>query len=351
LIFLAVNPNNVYASNHDNSEILLSCNCVAFRIDDVSDRNANTHYEIINLFVEEEIPITLGIIGNGIGENTKLTDLIKENVFRNVEVASHGWEHENFSKYSLEEQTNLMILSSKKIFELFGMKPKVFIPPYNNFNNNTISAAQEIGFTHISAGLGAYTDKYPLQNQTFYHFPKTVHTVSQVDKFELWHMRSHKDTWVMIKHSLSKLGFAVVMMHPTEFSKIESGKHIDQIDKEHLQELKLLLALIKDADLKIVPIGRINLDSEEFTIPQWIKNTAKWWSEGSVNDEDYVNGLQYLITEGIITIPPTQSGQGTSQDIPEWVRNTTGWWAVGLLTDSEFVAGIQYLIENGIIRI
>jgi len=38
-------------------------------------------------------------------------------------------------------------------------------------------------------------------------------------------------------------------------------------------------------------------------IPDWIKNNAKWWSEGSINDADYVKSLEYLIKNGIIDMP------------------------------------------------
>ncbi|MCV0391739.1 MAG: phosphate ABC transporter substrate-binding protein PstS [Nitrosopumilus sp.] len=37
-------------------------------------------------------------------------------------------------------------------------------------------------------------------------------------------------------------------------------------------------------------------------IPKWIRDNAKWWSEGLITDEDYINGLQYLIKEGILKV-------------------------------------------------
>lgn len=37
-------------------------------------------------------------------------------------------------------------------------------------------------------------------------------------------------------------------------------------------------------------------------IPQWIRDNAKWWSEGLITDEDYIAGLQYLIKQGILKI-------------------------------------------------
>jgi len=87
-------------------------------------------------------------------------------------------------------------------------------------------------------------------------------------------------------------------------------------------------------------------------IPDWIKNNAGWWADDLIGDSDFVSGIQYLIKEGIMKIPPTTSGSGTGSDeIPSWIKNNAGWWSEGLISDNDFVQGIQYLIENGIIRI
>lgn len=39
------------------------------------------------------------------------------------------------------------------------------------------------------------------------------------------------------------------------------------------------------------------------------------------------------------------------QPIPDWVRQTVGWWSEGLITDSEFISAIEYLLERGIIQV
>lgn len=43
--------------------------------------------------------------------------------------------------------------------------------------------------------------------------------------------------------------------------------------------------------------------------------------------------------------------QSESQEIPYWVKNNAKWWSQGLITDSDHVAGIQYLLRNGIMPI
>ena len=42
--------------------------------------------------------------------------------------------------------------------------------------------------------------------------------------------------------------------------------------------------------------------SPDLGIPQWIRDNAKWWSEGLITDQDYINGLQYLIQQGILKV-------------------------------------------------
>ncbi|MCH6586535.1 MAG: hypothetical protein IH792_05865 [Thaumarchaeota archaeon] len=91
--------------------------------------------------------------------------------------------------------------------------------------------------------------------------------------------------------------------------------------------------------------------TSQIQIPDWVRNNAGWWATGQIGDSDFVSGIEFLITEDIIAIPPTQSGQGTSQEIPGWIKNNAGWWADGLIEDVDFVSGIQYLISNGIMKV
>jgi hypothetical protein len=87
-------------------------------------------------------------------------------------------------------------------------------------------------------------------------------------------------------------------------------------------------------------------------IPSWIKNNAGWWADGQIDDSSFVQGIQWLIKEGIMKIPPTSQGSGTgTNEIPSWIKNNAGWWADGQIDDSSFVQGIQWLIKEGIMKI
>ena len=91
--------------------------------------------------------------------------------------------------------------------------------------------------------------------------------------------------------------------------------------------------------------------AEDLQIPIWVKNNAKWWSEGQIGDSEFVQGIQYLVKHEIVKIPQTPSDSNLSQQIPSWVKTNAGWWASGQISDNEFVKGLEYLVSNGIIRV
>ena len=86
-------------------------------------------------------------------------------------------------------------------------------------------------------------------------------------------------------------------------------------------------------------------------IPDWLKSNVSWWADGLIGDEEFVQGMQFLINEAILVVPPTTVSDEKSEKIPEWVKNNGKWWTDGIISDAEFLNNIQYLIANGIITI
>ena len=92
--------------------------------------------------------------------------------------------------------------------------------------------------------------------------------------------------------------------------------------------------------------------AEEYIVPGWIKNNAGWWADGLIDDSSFVSGIQWLISNNVMTIPSTEQTAGNqSNTIPDWIKNNAGWWATGQIPDSAFVSGLQWLITNGIMTI
>ena len=92
--------------------------------------------------------------------------------------------------------------------------------------------------------------------------------------------------------------------------------------------------------------------SSTSAIPDWIKTNAGWWADGAIDDNSFIQGIQFLIKEGIVQIPPTTQGSGSGSDgIPDWIKTNAGWWADGAIDDNSFIQGIQFLIKEGIMNI
>ena len=102
--------------------------------------------------------------------------------------------------------------------------------------------------------------------------------------------------------------------------------------------------------------NKINIGSASFHvaypgIPDWIKNNAKFWSNGEIPDSEFIDGLENLINGGIIRIPAVESSHTSQKEIPEWIKTTANWWANNEISDDDFVLSIEYLIKEGVILI
>ena len=100
------------------------------------------------------------------------------------------------------------------------------------------------------------------------------------------------------------------------------------------------------------PTPSMSTPSQSVNIPDWVKNNAKWWSNGEIDDNTFASGIEFMIKQGIISVPTTASGaQNENATIPDWVRNNAAWWADGQIDDNTFASGIQFLVKEGIISV
>lgn len=115
--------------------------------------------------------------------------------------------------------------------------------------------------------------------------------------------------------------------------------------------MKQLLAL--SGIITVIVLGSLfNVFGQESTsIPNWIKSTTKFWINGDVSDNDFENGIKYLIEHKVIKISETQQNSKSIQGIPAWVKNLAGMWTNGQASDDDFTKGIEYLVNIGIISV
>ena len=66
-----------------------------------------------------------------------------------------------------------------------------------------------------------------------------------------------------------------------------------------------------------VPPSMPTAAAQDSGIPAWIKNNAAWWADGQIDDSSFLQGIQFLIKEGIMVIPPTETSESSgSEGVP-----------------------------------
>ena len=86
-------------------------------------------------------------------------------------------------------------------------------------------------------------------------------------------------------------------------------------------------------------------------VPTWVKNNAKWWADGQIDDDAFTQGIQFLIKEKIVDVESISQSSTEAKEIPTWVKNNAKWWADGSIDEGSFVTGIEFLIKEGIISV
>jgi hypothetical protein len=166
--------------------------------------------------------------------------------------------------------------------------------------------------------------------------------ISQYDNSGLYIASSHKEKSTLL---LEKF----LIFQNVAKLKIENN---DDTITPTLEEMKELLS---EAENELVDYTNILNDKKEILnenlVPDWIKNNAGWWAEGQIDDNSFVQGIQFMIKENIISIPNLPESSETAESVPAWVKNNAGWWAEGQIDDNSFVKGIEYLVKVGIIQV
>lgn len=163
---------------------------IAVRMDDITpDMNWENFSFFQNLFREAGITPLLGIVPEN--RDSKLTcgkahedfyEYMKKLRSEGYCLAMHGCYHvyttkngglfplNNYSEFaglSYQEQKKLLSLGKEKL-KAHGIETDIFMAPAHSYDNHTLKALKELGFTKITDGFGKapYTDKgltfYPI---------------------------------------------------------------------------------------------------------------------------------------------------------------------------------------------
>ena len=79
-------------------------------------------------------------------------------------------------------------------------------------------------------------------------------------------------------------------------------------------------------------------------IPNWIKLNANWWATDQISDDEFLEGIDFLIQKELVS-SPMYASDDSKQTIPQWLKFPSNWWATDQISDDEFLKIIEILIQ------
>lgn len=139
--------------------------------------------DILDILDQEQVKITFFVTGRWAKE---FPDLMQEIVDRGHEIGSHGYQHLDYGTLSLSQNQEQIKKADEILTQYTKEKITLFAPPSGAYNENTLVAAEQLGYKTI------------------------LWTMDTID----WRAGSTKD--VIIDRILKKDHFngAIVLMHP-----------------------------------------------------------------------------------------------------------------------------------------
>ena len=240
------------------------CHCVVFRLDDIGNGSPdNVQIALLNYFIAHNQSASLGLIMNQLDNESALVNTIRNGYSRNLfELGVHGWNHVDYTNLTTSEQQSSLIKANLKMNLLFNTYSRIFIPPFNLINNDTVPTMQKAGMNILSSAI--YYDEPDiinlsqqnknLTNRKIFHMP-------EMTDFSIF----YNGKWVKapIKFLLSDIdfdirtyGYSVVMLHPHNFAIPVNGSLTDKVDYNQFRSLDTIINVIKNKNIPIMTLSQ-----------------------------------------------------------------------------------------------
>jgi peptidoglycan/xylan/chitin deacetylase (PgdA/CDA1 family) len=236
---------------------------VIFRLDDIQPYYLEpTQLEIMRTFEARGVALTIGVITRSLVKSPHSDALysIMSNLGEKGEVACHSKTHPNFTSLSLNEQKDELSDCRDKLMTLFpGKEINTFIPPYNEFNDDTLEAMREESYSILSS----QSTNYSIPNGSCYNecgnfddeddivdLPMGASTGGYGSTLVL---QSAQTVFDQINNQLDDNGqnWSVVMMHPQEFS---TGK---EVNLDAIATLNELIDMCESSGYEMVTFSQL----------------------------------------------------------------------------------------------
>jgi len=163
-----------------------------------------------------------------------------------IDVALHGYSHQSHQATDYSELSGLdyeqqfgLILDAKKFLEkLIGTPVNIFAPPWNSYDENTLSALEDIGFSILTAGR----DGPAKQNSRLKFIPSTCSLKRLLNA-----VKEARKSKIITRPII------VVLLHEFEFLDINPTRGLVSFE-----EFSTYISLLSSQkDIRILSIGQL----------------------------------------------------------------------------------------------
>jgi hypothetical protein len=211
---------------------------------------------------------------NGTGNDTEIVNKVKEGSDSGLfELAVHGWNHIDYTKLSEEEQRKSLEDSNKKMIELFGNGSEIFLPPLDAFDDATINAVQQANMKILDANSSSFDElqlkgdnesgapsSIQIPSKDFFYIPSTI---SFTDYYQDRPFKnSVQNIFNNVTQSINTNGYAVIIIHPQDFVKIENGTFTEVLDENETSDLSRLIDLILSNNIRLGSFSEVTGEIE-----------------------------------------------------------------------------------------
>ena len=289
----------------------LHCNCVVFRLDNVQDFFiSDVQVEVLDQFIQRNQSFSLGPIMNEFGADdvvvNKTITGFNSGLF---EISVHGWNHNDFAQESLEDQRSDLQLAQDKLEGIFGSDSTVFIPPFNMFNADTLTALNDTDFEIISSSVAEDTGPHFIadgfsdivDSLGLYHVPNSV---VFVDFGEDPPVRiSNSQILDDIDSSIASRGYAVVTVHSEDIAQeLGNGTKINIVNATFMNDLNFVIdgVLLKNYTIRTLDqVVQFNANSTSQC--QSLSTSGDWVINSSCSlESNFTSPANILVQNGAI---------------------------------------------------
>ena len=250
---------------------------MVFRYDDYLLVPSKFSDSLLNIFQKNNIPLCLGIIPfdssdlfiNKLNPD-QVTALRSRIQRREIEVALHGFNHRNelnvsfltrvtyseFASIAYDKQYEKIAKGKKALDSLFQINTRVFVPPFNTYDNNTLKALDKLKFEIISSSLQG-----PSNSNLIKYMPATCEDFSELPR--------------IIENSKGDDVTIILFFHPYSFKEGLSKYSKDLSKLMTINQLDTLLNWVKKQKVNFYTFSEL-AKIENFNKALYQTNTVKY---------------------------------------------------------------------------